>query len=229
MTPNDINTINLIQGISSDRLQPYRLQSSTEQNALELYKQNILLSEALYPSLHMLEVVLRNNLERVLIQEFGRTWYQFPKFTRLLIRKNGQLTVEAKQLRRAVDELNKARKPSTSGRIVAELNFSFWTRLLGKSYENDIWRPYDQAIFPDVRANDREIRKIRDDLTSLRFLRNRVAHYEPIWNDPNLFDKYETIKRLLSWLNADAETYLNRCDRFAEVYKRIGKAKPGKN
>ena len=222
MTRDAINTANLIQGISSDRLQPYRLQSGTEQDALKLYKHNILLSEALYPSLHMLEVVLRNNLERVLIQEFGPTWYQLSRFTYLLVRENGQLTVEGKQLRRAINELAKARKPLVSGRVVAELNFSFWTRLLGRSYENYIWRPYNRIIFPDARASDREIRQIRDDLTSIRFLRNRVAHHEPIWNDPQLQSKHAAITRLLSWLNADAATYLGRCDRFSEVHKRVG-------
>ena len=217
-----MNIDDLINAISSERLHPYRTQGDSDHDALERYKNNILLSEALYPCLHMLEIVLRNRLEAVLIDRFGDTWYQNPELTNQMMSKS-QMKPEGKQLRQAKRNLrNQPHKQVASGRVVAELNFGFWTALLGRAYEDDIWRPYDFDIFPNTQPADRDIKTIRVNLRDIRKLRNRIFHHEPIWNDPHLQSKHAAITRLLSWLNADAATYLGRCDRFSEVHKRVG-------
>lgn len=65
----------------------------------------------------------------------------------------------------------------------------------------------------------------RNSLRSHRIAWGLPIHYsttKPIWNDPHLLNKHAAITRLLAWLNAAAQTYLVRCDRFAEVHGRLG-------
>lgn len=220
MSANEPDLTNLVKGLSSVRLQPYRSPGGTEQDALTRYEANILLSEALYPSLQMLEVLLRNALEGVLVAEFGAAWYRSPQLAGLM-HKNSVPRLEYKQLQKALAGLRKANKQAASGRVVAELSLGFWTGLLGKSYEQVIWHPHSHDLFPYAQPSDRDIKKIRVDLETLRRLRNRVAHHEPIWNDAALHSKYGAAQRLVGWLNADAGRWLGRCDRYDMVHRLV--------
>jgi hypothetical protein len=195
--------------LSADRLGRYLAWAGGDHSrALELYALNIRLSEALYPSLQMLEVVLRNRINAILSEAFQPGWFQ----------QDGFLIVphQAIQVATAAAELAREGKDPTPGRIVSALTFSFWTTMLGPPYEN-LWQTHLHRIGrrPDGKGLRRK--EFSGPLTPIRILRNRIAHHEPIlgWNLPQ---HHEAILRLTGWLSPGAAVWCFTIDRFAAIY-----------
>src|SRR5262245_43140838 len=87
--------------------------------------------------------------------------------------------------RRCLDDIEEARRrlrrlgrPATPGRIVAELGFGFWRYLLTARYEQTLWTPALRHAFPGLRPTRR--RTLADRVERIHYLRNRIAHHEPI-------------------------------------------------
>jgi hypothetical protein len=70
----------------------------------------------------------------------------------------------------------KAGSNATVGKLIAELPFGFWTLLVGNRFDG-LWRRSLYKAFPHARVR-RQIIHWR--LDGVRFLRNRIAHHEPI-------------------------------------------------
>ncbi len=213
-----VSYIKIEKGISSARLSSYRNLNQTRARTLKKYGENIQLCEALYPLMQQLEIVLRNQFELVLIKKYGQDWFRDSKLLYLLDRQGRG------DVFKAVEKLAASKKSIYSGSVVAELMFGFWTSLFSKNYEVEFWRPYNNLLFPATTPNNRNIQKIRDDLTKIRQLRNRIAHHEPINKKPSeLWSRYEDMIRLLEWMNPDVMRWLrsSRCDRFTSVFNKI--------
>ena len=75
----------------------------------------------------------------------------------------------------------------SDGKIIAELNFGFWTKLLlstDSKYTN-MWRKIFKDVFPhyDITESvDNDKILIGQEIDKIRDLRNRIFHYEPIFN-----------------------------------------------
>jgi hypothetical protein len=142
------------------------------------YLWNTALSEALYPSLQGLEVTLRKSLHGALSRRYGTpAWYDYPECLELL---EQQKIIEAK-----IEIPNrKGRTGITLGRVVAQLSFGFWPRLLNNPYEPHLWSPdryaMIRAVFPNIARYMRSRGTIFKRYDGMRQLRNRVLHFEPI-------------------------------------------------
>ena len=218
-----VNHKKVCQALSTARMSAYR--QTTDAKTLQAYASNVKLSEALYVSIQQLEVVLRNRFEIVLVKEFGTTWFTNTDFL-LMLESHGRT-----QIFSAIDKIIQANKPLVSGAIVAELTFGFWTFLLNKKYEFRLWNPHDHLLFPNAIPHNRNIKIIREEFTKIRQLRNRIAHHEPINKQPlELWSRYETIVKLLGWMNPDVTHWLisSKCDRFPSVFNAIFNPKPRK-
>lgn len=114
--------------LSDARLDAYR--AGTTDGDLDLlarYAWNTALSAALYPSLQGIEVALRNTLDAAVARIGGPSWFDLQT---ILVEPWAQgKVIEAKQ------KLARQRKPIEPGRVVAELDFGFWTSLLNVAYE----------------------------------------------------------------------------------------------
>lgn len=192
MTTFDYTPTNLAEleiRLSSDRLQPYQKSvGGDNERAIRLYEQNTLLAESLYGILQGLEIALRNSIHVQLSAGFGR-----PDWWNVVQLKPEQ----AMMLRSAEESLQRAGKPLEASRIVAELSFGFWTGLTGPRY-SDLWRDHLVKIFPrrPVQRNEVQIR-----LNSIRKLRNRIAHHEPILFSGKLLRYINQIFDTLSWIS----------------------------
>lgn len=176
--------------------------------ALELYALNTRLSEALYTPLQMLEVALRNRIHSVLSAARHTCWFEDEGFL-AVPNQVGQVT-------EALADLAREGKEPTPGRIVAALTFSFWTTMLGTSYE-DLWQ---QNLHRIARSEDGKSLRRKDfsgALTPIRILRNRIAHHEPIldWNLPK---HHDAMLRLTGWLSPAAAGWCLTLDRFDQVH-----------
>ncbi|MCB8761764.1 Abi family protein [Planktothrix agardhii] len=68
---------NIVETFSDKRIASYN--SSDYKKAVRLYQINLMLCEALYPSLHCLEIALRNSIDREVSNKYGEFWF-FPNY-----------------------------------------------------------------------------------------------------------------------------------------------------
>jgi hypothetical protein len=191
--------------LSQERFDTYRKWASGDDAlAVRLYTYNVQLSAALYGSLHMLEVALRNVADKQLTTAFGVTWIDQALVLRDAYQQGCVAAARATLLRE--------RKAATHAQIVAELNFGFWSSLFGHK-SHHLWgtlRPIFQA--PGIQRS-----LIAGQLRDLRILRNRVAHYEPILAVP-LEQRYASITKLTGWLSPSAAAWVVQTSRWAALY-----------
>jgi hypothetical protein len=152
--------------------------------------------------LQALEIIIRNAFHRELASVYGPAWYDSARVP---------LTPAARaRLASAKETLRRANRPLDPGRIVAELSFGFWERLLtrgprGKlNYEMALWRPALHRAFPNSRRLRADVHK---SLPGLRDLRNRIAHHEPIFSR-DLEAEYQTILDVIGWMCIDTRAWV---------------------
>ena len=200
------------KAFSTPRMTPYISPADDDEiDSLARYYWNIALCESFYPSLHCLEVVLRNSLHDALTSVKGKPdWYDTPGLLR---------PSEQKLLTHAKDELIRNRKPLEPGRIVAELTFGFWTNLLVRYYDRSVAIPVIPLAFAFAPARSRVRRVIHPILEDTRFLRNRIFHHEPIWYWGNLPVKHAQVLETIKWISPPAQNLIGTMDRFIEVHR----------
>lgn len=111
-----------------DRLARYSASEGDDLSMIVSYLWNIELCEALYPGLCALELTVRNSIHLVLSTHYGRPdWYDLPN----VLQRD-----EARARDRTKEAIARAGKPVIPGRVVAGLNFGFWTGLLSSLYGN---------------------------------------------------------------------------------------------
>lgn len=210
MPPFEYSAANLNEierTLSRDRLRPYHVSvGGNIELAVRLYEQNTLLSESLYGILQGLEVAFRNTIHSQLAADYGRTeWYDTLKLE----------PEQGAMLRKAKETLNKEGKSLDAGRVVAELSFGFWTGLTGPKYDV-LWRNHLVKIFPR-----RPVQRahVQARLNSIRKLRNRVAHHEPILSRP-LQKDVNQILDLISWMSPVTARWARSNSSFDERYAR---------
>ena len=169
------------------------------------------LSEALYPTLQTLEVALRNSIHHVACESYSnRLWFDGPDSP--LLRFEREAVDAAKQV------LNRHQKELEDGRIVAELNFGFWTSLINRRYEQVLWPRMLKPVFPYMPRRIRTRRNLSNRFNDIRKLRNRVFHHERIVHLQDLPRVHFEIIEAIGWINPVLKTCVSRIDRFPHVY-----------
>lgn len=199
----------LSSAVSEERLVPYR-QGSEDSLVLPFarYFWNVALGESLYPTLQVLEITLRNSLHQVISLDRGtEDWFE-----KVLDPKDKPALEEIES------RLSYHGIPPKAGQIVANSDFGFWIRLLNSRYENVLWPKLLRDAFLFMPNVDRTRRNISRRMNSIRAMRNRVFHYEPIWNRANLRQRHDEILETIGWINKDILEVVRLFDSFPEVY-----------
>lgn len=211
---------------SESRLATYlKAANQDKQQALDLYKLNLRLSEALYPLLCLLEITLRNRISSVLIRYYGNNWFdghQGKWFDGQNLPLPAGKNYELDEIQRTKNKCLKRGKQITSDILTADLNFGFWTEMMTGRYEKTLWQKYISEVFPDAPRKYnlvRNLRSHRQELNRIRNLRNRVFHHEPVFSTKSLsfyelLADYNNAKKLIGWLSQDALRLLEEYDRF---------------
>jgi hypothetical protein len=201
--------------LSQERLKPYYRAGIDYDDALELYKLNIEVSEAFYISLSILEVTLRNTIHASFSQYFKDDfWFKNCLPTDL---SNEALVVERKILA--------SKKVASADRIVSELTFGFWTRLFNRKYAQLLWKPLHR-VFIHTPHRLRQRAHISPLLNAVRDFRNRIYHYEPIiWNIPDIKQKHDNIIDILSWLDSEIVNWFSESDRVPIMIDKLTQKK----
>lgn len=206
------------QGLSSERLTAYAAgqDCNTADPCVTLarYLLNMALCESLYSPLQLCEIALRNSIHRHASGIMGREdWYDAPGFP---------LTPWASaEVAKAKTKIHKARKPMLAGRIVAELQFGFWSSLFEDYYEKST--PFlpgaFKGVFPHLPKSLHKRKERKADLETIRILRNRVFHHERIVHWKDLATQHQLILEVVSWVSPELHEMALALDRFSQIRK----------
>ena len=199
----------LRSSVSPERLRRYEtIAAGDAARALRLYVWNTALSESLYGPIQGLEVTLRNKIHQRLRDQFGTRWYDESRV--------GLQYAQRDQVLRAKQSLQHQGKPLDPPRLLAELSFGFWVGLFGRRYETNLWRPHLRQLFvnaprPFLRKDAHRV------LENIRYLRNRVAHHEPILQR-SLEHEHGLVLTAIGWLCAATTRWVAHHSRFDVVF-----------
>lgn len=203
-SPEELEKIK--QALSQERLGSYlALSNNNLFEAIRLYERNTSISEALYGLLQGLEVALRNAMHRELSLGLAREdWYNSVAWQ----------VAQQEQIDNAKDSLQKKAKPIVPGGMVAELTFGFWVGLTGPKYSVDLWERHLYKAFPNAKLGRKQLNKR---LESIRLLRNRVAHHEPILSR-DLEKDVGRILETIGWISKETERWIRQTNCFYERF-----------
>lgn len=175
--------------------------------ALSLYEWNAKLVSSFFVPLHIYEVTLRNAISDAIAQRYGADWPTNDYFLNSLTAKN----------KRAVTSLYSDGGYQGLGKILPELKLHFWEEMLTKRHDGRIWKPYINFTFPNTsNLTVKQIRTLlKDACFTIRKVRNRIAHHEPIFNQATLNDVYPMIESTVAMRCADTSQLETVNDLFA--------------
>ncbi|MEO3775265.1 hypothetical protein ABGB16_00130 [Micromonospora sp. B11E3] len=159
--------------------------------AERLYWWNVEVSQAFYLPLKSLEVAVRNALHDQLSDRYGRAdWWAAAPLGVNSLRLVAEATAECGR--------RSGRQP-TSDDVVTRLAFGFWVALVSSSYDRHLWVPTLHRAFPRFTGRRRNL---HESLNTMRLLRNRISHHEPI-HHRDLAADHATLYRLLGFLRLE--------------------------
>jgi hypothetical protein len=203
-----------IEGIiHTERIDAYRQDGVDEKTTLSRYLLNMALSEALYPALQFSEIALRNAVHRELSARCGTdTWYDSQP-----ARLTGWQKDKVNEAKSSLKRHNKSLSP---GRIIAELNFGFWTGFFNKPHaRTGIGAYLSKRAFPHAPITEQVQSKLAQRWTSIRDLRNRVFHHERIIHWGNLDQRHQSIFEIIEWMSPELQKLTSSFDRFVSIRK----------
>jgi hypothetical protein len=202
--------------ISKERLGPYlKYHSGDFEKAVAHYKANIEISETFYPMLSILEIALRNNLDFQLKRKFNDdNWFENPEFIKIVSRFQIDRVSEAR------NNIFREKKTITTGKIISELSFGFWTSLLDSKFEKTLWKNIRLA-FPNCPKSIRKRKTMSSKFNGIRKFRNRIFHHESVtWNITALKNYKSEIIEGIDWLDKNLLEWSVELFRFEEVIKK---------
>ncbi|KXJ59073.1 MAG: hypothetical protein AXW17_11865 [Colwellia sp. Phe_37] len=177
---------------------------------LKLYEWNAQLSSVMFFPLHIYEVVLRNAISEAISKRYGADWPTNTVFQNSLPYKDKSDLVRLTQ-----DNYQGV------GKILPELKLSWYENMLARRHEGRIWNPYIKHVFPN--ATQTEVSDIRNALKNgcdiIRKQRNRIAHHEPIFNQPTLTQLLPLIEEAISWRCTQTIAWLKGQEKASEILK----------
>lgn len=181
----------------------------TGATALEIYVWNALVSAAFFSTLHICEVVVRNAISHALELKYGNNWPWDPRFERTL---SDWYKAELQSARKGIPS-------GSTGKVIAELKFSFWCNLFTSRQDQHLWNKHLHTVFPFLPfpltvAAARTM--LYNDMQTLRVFRNRIAHHEPIIAYP-LAQHQARIKYLIKLRCGDTEDWLSQWEIVSQV------------
>lgn len=205
-TAQELHELPLV--ISAPRFATYlQAMGNDREKALQLYQWNLEVSSALIVPLQICEVAIRNGVAEAIEQVHGPNWPWTNGFIRSLPRPRRHTDYNP-----ATDLTRCASVLPTTGKIIAELKFAFWEKIFTAGQDQRIWNTHFRTFFPGAPTN-RSVADCRaaahSDLRSIRKLRNRIAHHEPIFTR-DIADEYHRIHEMIAWRNAVAASWVDR-------------------
>jgi hypothetical protein len=194
--------------LSTPRMNRYlKGHQGNQQHAAEAYVHNMRLAESLVSIFHVLEVGLRNGIQREMVREYKRDdWYEALDGTNL------ELLANYRKVKDAQAALHKRGARLSPDDITAELSFGFWTSLFNRRAFPGVSKPL-MRVFHYCPKHSKNADTIRSRLNKARDLRNRCFHHEPLLWQP-LFELHRDITEIVQWIDPELCAWLKGHDRL---------------
>src|SRR5699024_10974682 len=93
------------------------------------------------------------------------------------------------------------RRFNNINKVIPEMNFVFWQGMFTVRNDQNLWLPHFEDTFSGANCSsgiDVLRERMYKDLDTIRRLRNRIAHHEPIFQE-NLVLIYQTIIKIVKY------------------------------
>jgi len=202
----------LRKALSVTRLESYRPNGGTDEDAVANYLWNSALCESLFPMLQQLEVSFHNALHTSIGKAISDASWLSGSATWLQPR-------EVEKIQKARQDLIDQSQTVTEGRMVGELSFGFWTSLTNRPYER-AWPKFVKDAFPKAPSHCRNRTEVSARVNKLRKLRNAVFHHHSIWHWSDLTLHHNTGFELMDWIEPELAKLVRATDRFPQIYAK---------
>lgn len=187
----------------------------SEAEALAAYIWNMEVSASLLPAVHAAEVLLRNEIDRVLMGAYGPDWY----VTQQWLRDREIDSVDRAKISAYQKEPGRGRVASRDD-VIVELGFRFWTNLLLSEYASRVWNLVAIRALPNLpRAMPNKRRNVHRVFAETCDLRNRICHGERIIHKGQLDVQYAEIMQSIGWISGPKERVLRKRSQFAGIWR----------
>ena len=173
---------------------------------------NAALAEALTPTLHAVELSLRNWMDRAISTQLASQGFAHP---------NNWLQFDHSWMHLDDQELIDRARKKTSGRagsghndLVATTSFALWTNMIDNSVVWGAMTSYQAGKL----TKDYDRKTLHKQFDDIRNLRNRAYHLEPIFCQKDLSDVYGLSLLLLQRLSLRWLELTGMLDRFPDVF-----------
>jgi hypothetical protein len=203
--------------------------NNSKTKAKKLYKINLRVAQSFYPILNLFEIFFRNTINYQISAYFANpNWIITEKNGFMNNRtlapsryflKNSVLSAERKIRNRG--------RSITSGKIIAEQSFGFWSSF----FEPHHYRLIGGSVIHCFANKPKEVNRnsISQKLNKIRVFRNRIYHNEPICFKQNEIDFTEAVEikqeiyDLLNWIDVDLTKYIEYFDNIERKIKMADK------
>ncbi len=203
--------------------------SNDTKRCAKLYKANLKVAQAFHPLLGCLEVVLRNGINDQLTSYFADPNWIINEKTGFMVdphlthtnKKTGKVETNRfilNSVKGAERKLIKRGIGITSGRIISEQTFGFWTDLF-ENHHYKILKGRPIKLFKNLPSGYGRT-EILNELSKVRQFRNRINHNEPICFVGVAIDfsdtivVYNSILNLLTWINPELILWIKDIDKI---------------
>lgn len=203
----------LYTALSAPRYLRYLNACGNMDRALALYKANIALSQQLYGVIGIFEVILRNSVDRHMINRLGNEWLEEA------IAPGGYLEINSgcQDAYHSVQEaIQKLANAYTHDRLISRLTLGFWTyQFATKEFAAAGSTLLEIFLKRPFGTRQKQVFKT---LIKINDIRNRIAHYEPLCFEGNIISvdrterRYALILELLEWLGCNPQLLLSGID-----------------
>jgi hypothetical protein len=180
--------------------------------ALKLYVWNAEIASAFLVPLHLCEVAIRNAVADAIAAQYGPSWPWARGF-------QNSLRAPSTGYNPRADLAVARRNTSSTGKVIPEVKFVFWQKMLTSRYDNAIWNHQLATVLPgaDASIGVAALRtRVYNDLDRIRILRNRIAHHEPIISR-NLSVDLAAIKDLVALRCGDMSQLLAAAEHVSSI------------
>lgn len=225
--------------LSPERLEPFvRVAGGDLTEAIRFYRWNIELSGAVYEALHVVEVMLRNAMDRQLSRwnatqrdrdglPCSENWLNDPcRLLSRLVRKEDRAAAH----KRATMSIGG--RPVSHGDLLTQMSFATWRYLLPERDPGRrlLWKQCLHRAFPQFRvafagrsprsgatANPTDLTYA---VAGLHLLRNRVAHLEPIHDVVSVRLQLGHMRQVLYAIDPGVHEWFIGQQRVSDVLER---------
>jgi hypothetical protein len=210
-----INFEDLNRIFSSARISSYRSKNDDLESVIAKYNENIIICEAILPTLNYFEVCLRNNIDRVIKLNYSDNW---------MINHHNNFYMseqDIQKIRILADKFQREKKQViTHDDLVAQMNFGFWCSFFHRRYDPILWHQKNalKNMFPNLPKDRRKRSEIENNILNIKKVRNRIAHHETIFNKRDtVIYVYNICHELIGAMSTEALMMLKSIDRFSTI------------